>query len=161
MGSRSPRMISCNFGRKVRPLSSIGNFCHSCPETAVPNPSICRLCCGLGSAKGSTSSVVFARCCQCTRRHSTVSCAKTSEPIILQFGLWTRVSRRKHEFNHIHQVAPMCPHGMAHWYHLANTIKSSTCGGDAVLCQITLTTCLHFFLSRVAVWLGCCGMRYM
>jgi len=29
----------------------------------------------------------------------------------------------------------------AHWRHLANTIEPSVCGGDAVLCQITLTTC--------------------
>jgi len=27
----------------------------------------------------------------------------------------------------------------AHWRHLANTIEPSVCGGDAVLCQITLT----------------------
>jgi len=29
----------------------------------------------------------------------------------------------------------------AHWRHLKNTIEPSVCGGDAVLCQITLTTC--------------------
>ena len=28
----------------------------------------------------------------------------------------------------------------AHWRHLANTTVSSICGGDADLCQITLTT---------------------
>jgi len=26
-------------------------------------------------------------------------------------------------FNRIRQVAPMCPHGKAHWHHLANTIE--------------------------------------
>jgi len=31
----------------------------------------------------------------------------------------------------------------AHWRHLANTTEPSTCGGDAVLCQITLTTCYY------------------
>jgi len=31
----------------------------------------------------------------------------------------------------------------AHWRHLANTTEPSMCGGDAVLCQITLTTCLY------------------
>ena len=46
-----------------------------------------------------------------------------------------------HNFNRICQVAPMCPHGRAHWCHLANTIKPSVCGGDAVLYQIPLTTC--------------------
>jgi len=47
----------------------------------------------------------------------------------------------KHSFNRIHQVAPMCPHGRAHWRHLANTIEPSVCSGDVILCQITLTTC--------------------
>jgi len=28
----------------------------------------------------------------------------------------------------------------AHWRHLANTTEPSVCGGDAALCQITLTT---------------------
>jgi len=29
----------------------------------------------------------------------------------------------------------------AHWRHLVNTMEPSMCGGDAALCQITLTTC--------------------
>ena len=29
----------------------------------------------------------------------------------------------------------------AHWRHMANTTEPSICGGDAALCQITLTTC--------------------
>jgi len=28
-----------------------------------------------------------------------------------------------------------------YWRHLANTTEPSMCGGDAALCQITLTTC--------------------
>jgi len=36
--------------------------------------------------------------------------------------------------------------GGAHWLHLANTIELSMCGGDAAVCQITLTTC--FFAKR-------------
>jgi len=36
-----------------------------------------------------------------------------AELIDLPFGLWTLVGRRKHKFNHICQVAPMCPHGKA------------------------------------------------
>jgi len=59
-------------------------------------------------------SIVFARWCQRTWRHSAVSCAKTAEPIDLPFGLWTLVGRRKHKFYHICQVAPMCPHWRAH-----------------------------------------------
>jgi len=31
----------------------------------------------------------------------------------------------------------------AHWRHLKNTTEPSMCGGDAALCQITLTTCFH------------------
>jgi len=34
----------------------------------------------------------------------------------------------------------------AHWLHLANTIEPSMCGGDAALCQITLTTCLCYLM---------------
>jgi len=61
-----------------------------------------------------------------------------------------RMGRRKHRFNRIRQVAPMCPHRRAHWYwrphgrahwrNLANTTEPSICGGDAALCQITLTS---------------------
>jgi len=29
----------------------------------------------------------------------------------------------------------------AHWRHLANTTEPFVCGGDAALCQITLTSC--------------------
>jgi len=29
----------------------------------------------------------------------------------------------------------------AHWRHLKNTTEPSLCGGDAALCQVTLTTC--------------------
>jgi len=68
---------------------------------------------------------------------SAVSCAEVAKPIDLPFGLWTRVGRRKHKFNHIRQgganvrtledtFAP----------HIANTIEPSVCGGDAVLCQL-------------------------
>jgi len=32
----------------------------------------------------------------------------------------------------------------AHCRHLTNTIEPSVCGGDAVSCQITLTTCFKF-----------------
>jgi len=34
-----------------------------------------------------------------------------AEEIDLLFGLWTWVGRRKHKFNRIRQMAPMCPHG--------------------------------------------------
>jgi len=32
----------------------------------------------------------------------------------------------------------------AHWRHPANTTELSMCGGSAVLCQITLTTCFIY-----------------
>jgi len=41
------------------------------------------------------------------RRHSGVSCAKMAEPIDMQFGLCTRVGRRKHRFERIHKVSTM------------------------------------------------------
>ena len=75
------------------------------------------------------------------RDFSAESCAKTAEPIDVSFMLWTRVGRRKHKFNHIHQVVPMCLHGRTHWRHLANALELSVRGGDAVLCQITLAAC--------------------
>jgi len=43
-----------------------------------------------------------------------VSCAKMAEPIDLPFGFWTPVGRKKHKFNRIRQMGPMCPHGSAH-----------------------------------------------
>ena len=39
--------------------------------------------------------------------------------------------------------------GRAHWRNLANTIEPSVCGGDADLCQITLTAC--FYMCRILV----------
>jgi len=60
-------------------------------------------------------------------------CATMAEPVDLPFGLWTWVGRRKHKFNRILQVAPVCPHGKAHWRHLANTTEPSVCGVAVVL----------------------------
>ena len=80
----------------------------SCAETAEPID--------LPKTEGSTSSIVFDRWRQCSRRHSVVSCAKTADPIDLPFGLLTPVGRRKHKLNHICQVSPI---------HLANTIELS------------------------------------
>ena len=70
------------------------------------------------------------------RRHSAVSCAKAVEPIDLPFN-WVVDSRGPKKA----QVAPMCPDGRAHWRHVTNTIEPSVRSDDAVLCQITLTTC--------------------
>jgi len=61
----------------------------------------------------------------------------------MPLGFWTRVDRRKQKFNRIRQVAPMCGHERTHWRHLVNSTEPSVCSGDAVLCQITLTTCLN------------------
>jgi len=70
-----------------------------------------------------------------------------AEPIDLAFGLWTRVV--KHKLSRIRQVAPMCPHGRAHWRHVGKTIEQSVCCSDTVLRQITLTTCLLAVCSQV------------
>jgi len=64
-----------------------------------------------------------------------------AEPIDLPFALWTRMGQRKHKFNRICQVAPMCPCERAHSRHLTNMIELSIFGGDAHLYQLTLTTC--------------------
>ena len=104
------------------------------------NRSICHLGHGLGWAEGSTSSIIFARWRQCTRRQSAVSCAKMAEPIDLPVGLWKR------------------PHRKAHWRHLANTTEASVCGGDAVLCQITLTTCYAALWNRAG---HSCGFFFL
>ena len=63
----------------------------------------------------------------------------------VRFAFWVVawVGRRKHTFNCIRPVAPMCPHGRAHWRHLMNTTEPSICSGDAVLCWITFD---HLFL---------------
>jgi len=83
-----------------------------------------------------------------------------AEPINLLFGLWIQMGRRKHKFCCICQVVPMCPHGMAHWCHLANTSEPSMfgwvdwSGGDTALCQITLTTCCssyHCWVSLICI----------
>jgi len=49
-----------------------------------------------------------------------VSSAKVAEPIELSFGMWTRVGPKKHVLDK-----------GAHWRHLANTIETSMCCGDA------------------------------
>ena len=65
-----------------------------------------------------------------------MSCAETVEPIV-----WVVDSGGLKE----PQVQKYLPGGAnvptwkAYWRHLANTIEPSVCGGDAVLCQITLT----------------------
>ena len=38
---------------------------------------------------------------------------------------------------------------------LANTTEPSVCGGDAVLCQITLTTCFYYYVS---IYYSACEM---
>jgi len=78
------------------------------------NRSICRLRCGLEWAKGCTSSTALARWRQSARRHSSATCAEMVEPTDLPFGLWSQVGRRKHNFNRIRQVAPMCPRWRKH-----------------------------------------------
>ena len=69
---------------------------------------------------------------------------RMAESIDLPFGSWTRVGRRKHMFNNIHQVAPMCPHGRARWRYLVNTIEPPVCGGDAARPYVKLLWPLVF-----------------
>ena len=46
---------------------------------------------------------------------------------------------------------PIVKYRGAHWRHLKNTTEPSMCGGDAVLCQITLTTCYYYFILRLSL----------
>ena len=61
-----------------------------------------------------------------------MSCAKTAEPIEMTFEMLSLVG----PWNHVLD-------GRVHGHNLANTIEPSMSGGDATLCQITLTTCLN------------------
>jgi len=79
---------------------------------------------------------------------------KMAEPIDWPFGLWIWVNQRKHKFNRIRQVAPMCPYGRARWRQVANIIEPSVCGGDAVLCQITFSICYYYYYSQGRVFNG-------
>jgi len=65
--------------------------------------------------------------------HSTMSYAKTAEPIENPLGVWTRVGPRKHVLG-----------GGAYWRHLANTTELSMCSSDAACYQITLTSCYYY-----------------
>jgi len=71
-----------------------------------------------------------------------VSSAETAELIDLPFGLLTRVGRRMHRFNCIHEVVPMCPHGRTHCRHWQIRLNHlSTTRRWCALRQITFTTC--------------------
>jgi len=59
-----------------------------------------------------------------------MSCAQTAKTIEMPFGMWTWLHCPR---NHVLD-------GSAHQSNLANTTQPSVCGGDAALCQATLTT---------------------
>jgi len=72
-----------------------------------------------------------------------VSCAKTAEPIEMQFGVLNGVGARNHVLD-----------GMgSHWRHPANTTERPVCSSNAALglCQITLSTCYHYLLQDMSV----------
>ena len=147
MGVQIP-MRKGNFGGRFAHCIVQGLFAVSCAETAAPIDLLFGLLTPVGRRKHEFNriwqmapmcriSMLFARWHQCTRRYSAISCAKTAEPINLPFGLWTWVGQRS-----------TCSIIFAKWHqwrHLANTIESSVCGGDAALCQITLTTCYYYY----------------
>jgi len=170
-GFRIPRWEGANFRERVAHCKVYGLSAVSCAETTKPIDLPLVLWTWVGWRKHEfnhihqmlplcTVSIVFSRWHQCTRWHSSVSCAKTAEPVYLPFGLWTQVSQRKHKFDRICLVAPMCLHGRAHWCHLANMIQLSVSGSDVVLCQITLPTCsdlnsvIPLWLIMAALWAG-------
>ena len=71
--------------------------------------------------------------------------AKMAEPIEMPFGFRTRMGPR----DHVLDGGSDPPIGRDKFWGengrpmLANTIEPSVCSGDAVLCQITLTTCFQ------------------
>jgi len=93
-----------------------GRACPDMPDNTLTwtvqkrlNQPRCRWGCGLGWAQGSMYYLGPRSPCEGAvirgkdmhghaRWHCAISCAKTSEPIDLPFGLWTRVGRRKHKF---------------------------------------------------------------
>ena len=118
----------------------------SCAETAEPIDLPFGLCTRVGRRKHEfnrmrqmasmcTISIVFVRWRQRTRRQSAVSCAKGLNRSICRF-----VDSGGPKEAQV-QSSSMGLHGWTHWCHLANTIEPSVCGGDAALCQITLSTC--------------------
>jgi len=66
----------------------------------------------------------------------TLSPTKTDEPIEMPFEGKTHAGEK----DHVLDVG-------AHWSHLAHTIERSVRGGDAALCQLTLTIVIIFISS--------------
>ena len=128
MGSTYPHAKGQFWGGWGIPLES-GTLCsHLCKNGWTNRDAIwvedlgrpkeaCIWWCWIHHAKGQ---LLGKGTCPGMRRHFAVSCAKIAELIDLPFGLGTQVSRRKHKFNCICQVAPMCLHGSAHWRLPAN-----------------------------------------
>jgi len=63
--------------------------------------------CGLGWVKEAQVQLYLPGCAS-VPNNTAMSCAETAEMIDLPFGLWTQLGQRKHSFNRIRQVAPMC-----------------------------------------------------
>jgi len=62
------------------------------------------------------------------------------------FAIWVvdSVRRRKHKFNRVLQVAPLCRPSCT-LAQPGDTIEPSVCCVNAALCQITLTTCYYYW----------------
>ena len=83
-----------------------------------------------------TVQVARSVCLSVSLSVTVVSPAKTTEPIEMPLGLWTRVCRSKHLL-----------HG-ANWRNLANTIEPFMCGGDAAFCHVT-RTCRYIVCAKL------------
>jgi len=82
----------------------------------------------------------FSRICQMAPMYPSTLCSELCKNGWTdRFGIWTVDSGGLKEV----QVQSYSPGG-ANVPHLANTIEPAVCGGDAVLCQITLTTCYTY-----------------
>jgi len=71
-----------------------------------------------------------------------MSCAEMAQlihlPVLVVDSGWTKGTTSSVVF------ARWCQYALMGGHHLANTIEPYICGGDAGLCQITLTTCFLF-----------------
>ena len=84
-------------------------------------------------------------------RWANFGCAIAAQYLILGVGFRVKLSDDViADFEVLRDVAMPTIFGFlyiwgAHWRHRANTTEPSVCGGDATLCQITLTTCYFLY----------------
>ena len=91
-------------------------------------------------------------------QHPAMICAKWLNRSHLSFRLWTRVGRKKHKFNRIRQVAPMCPRGAyigtAWWIRLNRSSAAAMRPYVNLLWPLVILIAVHTFYVRHIVYRG-------